>query len=42
MTTTQGAIRRLELLLARTPDMECADDLRFSVGCLLGRVDLTE
>jgi len=29
MTTTQGAIRRLELLLARTPDMECADDLRF-------------
>lgn len=28
MTTTQGAIRRLELLLARTPDMECADDLR--------------
>lgn len=29
MTTTTGAIRRLELLLARTPDMECADDLRF-------------
>jgi len=28
MTTTQGATRRLELLLARTPDMECADDLR--------------
>lgn len=28
MTTTPCAIRRLELLLARTPDMECADDLR--------------
>lgn len=41
MTTTQGAIRRLELLLARTPDMECADDLRVVLAdAVLARAEL--
>jgi hypothetical protein len=41
MTTTQGAIRRLELLLARTPDMECADDLRVVLAdAVLSRAEL--